>query len=173
MLLDALAVTDRSIASNKRADGLFHAYNIADFDGERLGVDHLYPMLEGQVAALSSGAVPAGEAVDVLEALYESAIYRADQDSFMLYPDRKLPGFLERNRVPEQRAMSIPLRRVFQSFSSSEGKTTSRWAHPVWRTWPSWAPWSSRAVIGRSGSSSTSGGCTTGGPEGIARHSRR
>jgi hypothetical protein len=111
MLADALAVTDRSIAANKREDGLYHAYNIADFEGDRLGVEHLYPMLEGQVAALSAGAVPAAEAVDVLEALYESAIYRADQDSFMLYPDRELPGFLERNRVPEERAMSIPLLR--------------------------------------------------------------
>ncbi len=111
MLLDALAVVDHSIAANKRSDALYHAYNIADFDGDRLGVDNLYPMLEGQVAALSSGAVPPAEAVEVLEALYESAIYRADQDSFMLYPDRELPGFLERNRVPEDRAMAIPLLR--------------------------------------------------------------
>ncbi len=111
LLADALAVTDRSIAANKRADGLYNAYNIADFDGEYLRIEHLYPMLEGQVAALSSGAVPAAEAVDVLAALYQSAIYRADQHSFMLYPDRELPGFLERNRVPEERAMSIPLLR--------------------------------------------------------------
>ena len=68
-------------------------------------------MLEGQVAALSSGAVPPTEAVEVLEALYESGIYRADQDSFMLYPDRDLPGFLERNRVPEEQAQAIPLLR--------------------------------------------------------------
>ncbi|MBT8107114.1 MAG: hypothetical protein KJP17_02695 [Gammaproteobacteria bacterium] len=109
LLADALIITDRSIASNRRPDGLYHAYNIADFDGEKLSIENLYPMLEGQVAALSSGAVPAAEAVDVLEALYKSTIYRADQDSFMLYPDRDLPGFLERNRVPEERAMSIPL----------------------------------------------------------------
>ncbi len=109
MLADALAVTDRSIAANRRKDGLYHAYNIADFDGEKLGIEHLYPMLEGQVAALSSGAVPAAESVSVLEALYESTIYRADQDSFMLYPDRRLPGFLERNRVDEERVASIPL----------------------------------------------------------------
>jgi hypothetical protein len=111
LLADALVITDRSIASNRRSDGLYHAYNIADFDGDRLGIENLYPMLEGQVAALSSGAVPAAEAIDVLEALYKSAIYRADQDSFMLYPDRELPGFLERNRVPEEHAMSISLLR--------------------------------------------------------------
>jgi len=111
MLGDALAAVDHSIAANKRSDALYHAYNIADFEGDRLGVENLYPMLEGQVAALSSGAVPAAEAIDVLEALYESPIYRADQDSFMLYPDRELPGFLERNRVPEEPAMAIPLLR--------------------------------------------------------------
>ena len=111
LLDDALAAVDHSIAANKRADALYHAYNIVEFNGDTLSVGNLYPMLEGQVAALSSGAVPAAEAVDVLEALYESAIYRADQDSFMLYPDRQLPGFLERNRVPEESAMAIPLLR--------------------------------------------------------------
>ena len=111
LIEDALAAVDHSISANKRADALYHAYNTVEFNGETLGVENLYPMLEGQVAALSSGAVPADEAIDVLEALYESAIYRADQDSFMLYPDRDLPGFLERNRVPEQRAMSISLLR--------------------------------------------------------------
>ena len=111
MLADALAVVDHSIASNKRPDSLYHAYNIADFRGEQLSVENLYPMLEGQVAALSSGAMQPSEAIEVLEALYESPIYRADQDSFMLYPDRGLPGFLERNRVPEEQVMSIPLLR--------------------------------------------------------------
>ena len=111
LLEDALAAVDHSIAANKRPDALYHAYNIVEFKGDSLDIDNLYPMLEGQVAALSSGAVPAAESVKVLEALYESAIYRADQDSFMLYPDRDLPGFLERNRVPEDRAMSIPLLR--------------------------------------------------------------
>jgi hypothetical protein len=111
LLEDALAAVDHSIVANRRSDALYHAYNTVEFNGETLSVEHLYPMLEGQVAALSSGAVPAAEAVEVLEALYKSAIYRADQDSFMLYPDRDLPGFLERNRVPEERAMSIRLLR--------------------------------------------------------------
>ena len=111
LIADALAAADHSIATNKRPDRLYHTYNIASFHDDELAVEHLYPMLEGQVAALSSGAVPAAEAVEVLEALYQSTIYRADQDSFMLYPDRELPGFLERNRVPEDRAMAIPLLR--------------------------------------------------------------
>jgi hypothetical protein len=109
MLMDAQAIIDHSIAANKRDDGLFHAYNIADFDDEAVSVGNLYPMLEGQVAALSAGTIGAEEAADVIEALYASAIYRADQNSFMLYPDRDLPRFLERNRLPEDLVRAIPL----------------------------------------------------------------
>ena len=57
-------------------------------------------MLEGQVAALSSGAIAPQAAAALVETLFESDIYRADQRSFMLYPDRPLPGFLEKNRIP-------------------------------------------------------------------------
>ncbi len=109
LVADALLVVDRSIAANRQDDGLYNAYNTTEFTGDEVRVEPLYPMLEGQVAALSSGALSADEAIEVLEALYDSAIYRADQDSFMLYPDRRLPGFLERNRIPEDQATRIPL----------------------------------------------------------------
>jgi hypothetical protein len=66
-------------------------------------------MLEGQVAVLSSGAIHPTEAVDVLEALFASEVYRPDQKSFMLYPDRPLPSFLEKNRIPDDQIGSIPL----------------------------------------------------------------
>ena len=111
LLDDALVIIDQSIANNEGDDGLYHAYNIADFAEDALPVEHLYPMLEGQVAALSAGSIDAGKAADILEALFASAVYRQDQDSFMLYPDRELPGFLDRNRVSEQDALSIPLLR--------------------------------------------------------------
>ena len=109
LLDDALAIIDHSIASNEGDDGLYHAYNIADFSEKKVPVEHLYPMLEGQVAALSAGSISADKAGDVLEALFASAVYREDQDTFMLYPDRDLPGFLSRNRVSEEDALSIPL----------------------------------------------------------------
>jgi hypothetical protein len=109
LLEDALVITDHSIAANRREDGLYDAYNVADFGENALGVDKLYPMLEGQVAVLSSGAIGADEAADVLDALFASDIYRDDQESFMLYPDRHLPGFLERNRVAEDQVRAIPL----------------------------------------------------------------
>lgn len=109
MLSDALSIIDHSIARNKRSDGLYHTYNIADFSQQRVSVDNLYPMLEGQVAALSAGTVAPEEAAHIIEALFNSSIYRADQNSFMLYPDRELPGFLERNCLPEHKVQSIEL----------------------------------------------------------------
>ena len=109
LLEDALIITDHSIAANRREDGLYHAYNVADFGEDALRIDELYPMLEGQVAVLGSGAIGAVEAADVLDALFASDIYRDDQESFMLYPDRHLPDFLERNRVAEDQVRVIPL----------------------------------------------------------------
>jgi hypothetical protein len=66
-------------------------------------------MLEGQVAALSSGAIGTSEAVALLETLFESSIFRQDQNTFMLYPDRELPGFLQKNCVPAERVEVLPL----------------------------------------------------------------
>ncbi|NCF25561.1 MAG: hypothetical protein GWP60_13585 [Gammaproteobacteria bacterium] len=109
MLGDALAAIDHSISVNRRVDGLYNAYNLLALNSETAQVDALYPMLEGQVAALSSGAIPPREACSLLEALFESDIYRPDQQSFMLYPDRKLPGFFDKNSVPEADVMAVPL----------------------------------------------------------------
>ena len=111
MLNDALAAIDHSIGTNRRADGMYHAYNILHVQRDAISFDTLYPMLEGQVAALSSGAVAADEAVAVVEALFQSDVYRADQNSFMLYPDRDLPRFLDKNRIPAEKIETIPLLR--------------------------------------------------------------
>jgi hypothetical protein len=109
MLEDALAAIDHSISVNRRVDGLYNSYNLLGLDTDTAQVDTLYPMLEGQVAVLSSGAMSARDACSLLDTLFESDIYRPDQNSFMLYPDRKLPGFFDKNRVPEADAMAIPL----------------------------------------------------------------
>jgi hypothetical protein len=109
LLDDALAAVDHSIGTGKRDDGLYHAYNLLEIRDGAANIDPLYPMLEGQVAALSSGAIAPEESVAVLEALYDSAVYRADQDSFLLYPDRQLPSFLEKNRIAAAKADAIPL----------------------------------------------------------------
>ena len=109
MLDDALAAIDHSIEQNRREDGMYHAYNLLHLSSESIEVERLYAMLEGQVAALSSGAIAPAQAADVLETLFESDMYRADVRTFMLYPDRPLPGFLEKNRIPAQQFESIPL----------------------------------------------------------------
>jgi hypothetical protein len=36
-------------------------------------------------------------------------VYRHDQNSFMLYPDRHLPGFLDKNRIAAEQFKAIPL----------------------------------------------------------------
>ena len=109
LLDDALATIDHSIEANQRPDGLYHAYNLLGLDTENVKIDYLYPMLEGQVAALSSGAISPAKAISVLETLFASDMYRDDQKSFMLYPDRKLPGLLEKNRISSEQADAIPL----------------------------------------------------------------
>ncbi len=111
MLDDALAAIDHSIGNNVRDDGMYHAYNTLHVRDEILDTGTLYTMLEGQVAALSAGAISADEAVSVLDALFASNVYRDDQKSFMLYPDRELPGFLAKNRIPEDEVAQIPLLR--------------------------------------------------------------
>ena len=45
----------------------------------------------------------------MLDALFDSALFRPDQQSFILYPDRELPGFLDKNAVPAQAVAGIPL----------------------------------------------------------------
>jgi hypothetical protein len=96
----ALTHVDATILANRRPDGLYHSYNLMRVSGDAVTVRTLYPMLEGQVAALSSGLLPLAECVSVLDALRASALYRADQHSYLLYPDRELPPLLSRGLLP-------------------------------------------------------------------------
>lgn len=98
----SLKYIDQSITVNERKDGLYHAYNLITFEGDKLKVSYLYEMLEGQVAALSSGVFSIKQALSILDALNASDIFRADQYSYMLYPNRELPKFLERNIIPKE-----------------------------------------------------------------------
>jgi len=95
----ALEFIDHSIAANRRPDGLFHSYNLIRFDPDGCEVEHLYEMLEGQVAVLSSGYLGLEESLALLDALRSSRLYRPDQNSFLLYPDRPQVPFLDRNVI--------------------------------------------------------------------------
>ena len=59
-------------------------------------------MLEGQVAILSSGALSTNENLEVLNNLRNSKLFRPDQYSYLLYPNKNLPGFLEKNNIPDK-----------------------------------------------------------------------
>ena len=93
---------DHTIHKNKRSDNLYHAYNLITIKDDTVSIRHLYEMLEGQVAVLSAGVLNAREVNDVLDALKQSAIFRKDQYSYMLYPDRQLPRFTEKNILPAE-----------------------------------------------------------------------
>jgi hypothetical protein len=95
----ALQYFNHSIAANRRPDGLFHSYNLVHFGQDGCEVENLYEMLEGQVAVLSSGYLAPQESLALLNSLRASKIYRSDQNSYMLYPYRKLARFLDRNVI--------------------------------------------------------------------------
>ncbi len=105
----SLKYIDQSIGKNRRHDGLYHSYNLVSFDNDMISIRHLYEMLEGQVAVLSSGYLSAAESLEVLSALKNSALFRADQYSYLLYPDRQLPRFTIKNNIPADRVKGSEL----------------------------------------------------------------
>ena len=96
-----LVLLDATIESNRRSDGLYHSYNLMSLAvPNEVHVERLYEMLEGQVAVLSSGVLTIEEVNTLLDALRNSNLYREDQQSYMLYPDRELARFTEKNLIP-------------------------------------------------------------------------
>ena len=100
---------EHTIDANKRDDNLYHAYNLIEFTRGGIEISYLSEMLEGQVAVLSSGYLSATESLALLDSLRESSLYREDQDSYILYPDKELPRFIEKNNIPETRVNTSKL----------------------------------------------------------------
>jgi hypothetical protein len=100
---------EHSLRANKRSDNLYHAYNILQPGEQRASISHLYEMLEGQVAMLSSGLLSAEESLALLQALRNSSLYQPEQRSYILYPDRSLPGFLEKNKLTQAQVQGVAL----------------------------------------------------------------
>jgi hypothetical protein len=99
----SLKFIDHSIDANKRADNLYHAYNLMTVENaSEVSVAHLSEMLEGQVAVLSSGYLSSKEALNVLDGLKNSKLFRKDQYSYILYPNKELPKFLEKNIISSE-----------------------------------------------------------------------
>ncbi|WP_213521828.1 hypothetical protein [Nonlabens sp.] len=106
-LLEFIEITlrylDHSIDANKRKDGMYHAYNLMTVeDNGDVSISNLSEMLEGQVAVLSSGYLKSEQALEVMNALKSSALFREDQYSYILYPNKDLPGFEEKNIIPKE-----------------------------------------------------------------------
>ncbi|MEM1414449.1 MAG: hypothetical protein AAGH15_06095 [Myxococcota bacterium] len=109
-LLDvACAHLDHALRARRREDGLAHAYDVLVLEDGKAHIEDLDPMLEGQVALLSSGTLSPDEALTVLKALRRSALYWAEQKTYLLYPNKELPGFLTKNRFPRERIESSEL----------------------------------------------------------------
>ncbi len=106
----AIGHLDETIRTSWRDDGLVHSYNILQCPTtDSATVSHLPEMLEGQVAALSSGVVTAGRQADLLDALFESALVRHDLGTFLLAPTRQLPSFLDKNVIDPSDVAGNPL----------------------------------------------------------------
>ena len=112
-VVDFLALSQRfieqTLRANQRADGLFQSYNILVIGEQEAVIQQLYLMLEGQVALLSSGLLPAKESLELLQSLRHSDLFRAELHTYMLYPNRKLPGFQQKNNVSEAQVANSEL----------------------------------------------------------------
>ena len=112
-LVDFIASAQRfledAIRKNKKEDGLYHAYNLISIENDSVSIDYLAEMLEGQVAVLSAGYLNAKENLAVLDALRKSKLYREDQHSYILYPNKTLPLFVDRNTIPAEAVTSSKL----------------------------------------------------------------
>lgn len=104
-----LPVLASSIRHNRREDGLFHAYNRLRVEDAAVSLVRLDEMLEGQVAVLSAKLLSAEEALAVLRALRWSSLHTPRQHSYLLYPHKVLPRFVDKNRIPENSLVDIPL----------------------------------------------------------------
>jgi hypothetical protein len=92
---------DHTIKANKRSDNLYHAYNLMTIESDtEVSISYLPEMLEGQVAVLSSACLSAKESLVLLDSLKASALFRQDQYSYILYPDKDLPRFVDKNNIP-------------------------------------------------------------------------
>ncbi|WP_438965189.1 hypothetical protein [Flavobacterium sp.] len=99
----SLEFIEHSIQANQRQDKLYHAYNLMSVDNKNaVSVSFLSEMLEGQVAVLSSGFLTSKQTLEVLDGLKNSKLFREDQYSYLLYPNKQLPKFLEKNTIAKE-----------------------------------------------------------------------
>ncbi len=74
-----------------------------------VSISFLPEMLEGQVAVLSSGYISGEASLELLDALKSSALFRPDQYSYILYPNKELPRFDVKNNIPSEKVKASSL----------------------------------------------------------------
>ncbi|GGG51420.1 hypothetical protein GCM10011414_21230 [Croceivirga lutea] len=98
----SLEYIEHTIDANCRENGMYHAYNLITVnDDNSISISYLDEMLEGQVAVLSSNYLSTESALKVLDGLKKSKLFREDQYSYLLYPNKNLPLFIEKNTISE------------------------------------------------------------------------
>ncbi|MFN7043728.1 MAG: hypothetical protein ACK4M1_00910 [Flavobacterium sp.] len=106
----SLKFIEHAIEANKRSDALYHAYNLMTIENNNsISISYLSEMLEGQVAVLSSGYLSSKENLEVLDALKASKLFRPDQYSYLLYPNKELPKFIEKNTISKEAVVQSEL----------------------------------------------------------------
>ena len=115
-----------TIELNHREDGLYHAYNTmkisgqgADGLGGKIEIEYLQEMLEGQVAVLSAGLLEPEQALSLLKALRASRMYEPHQNSYMLYPNKELAMFEDKNLVDTKDIKKLSLESLIERSASS------------------------------------------------------
>jgi hypothetical protein len=110
LLTVALAHLRASIDAGRRPDGLYHAYNLVSFPtSDTATVSGLPLMLEGQVAVLGTSHLDTEGCLRLVDALFDSPLYRPDVGSLLLYPAASRPDFLDRNLVPPELLAAHPV----------------------------------------------------------------
>jgi len=120
-----LQYLEHTIDANKRSDQMHHAYNLMSIkNDDEVSISYLDEMLEGQVAALSSGYLSASEALSALDAMKHSKLFREDQYSYLLYPNKELPRFMQKNTIPKAAVENSKL--LSQLLSDGNGQIVTK-----------------------------------------------
>ena len=120
-LKTAISFLEHSIKVNKRNDGMYHAYNLMTLKSDyAVSINHLPEMLEGQVAVLSSGHLSTQKSLGLLDSLKASSLFRKDQYSYMLYPNKDLPRFVHKNTIPDEKIANSALLQRLVADANSE-----------------------------------------------------
>lgn len=101
---------EHTIRANKRTDELYHSYNLMTLENDsEVSISYLSEMLEGQVAVLSSGCLSSKESLQLLDGLKNSELFREDQNSYILYPNKTLSRFVDKNNISAKKVEKLAL----------------------------------------------------------------